>query len=147
MQSHSDFCRQFLRNHTRTSGTFKSDFLLCFFVSRCCFFVYLHSAIEIAPITIRFPFEFITLVAVRDLFTSCWYPVFVGIEPSFSFHILRNDLPRFSFSHFVGSMRLVLSQHNTWVLDSSPVDLCNASPSRDSLSTGLKYEIMLMIES
>ena len=146
MQSHFDFCSHFLRNHTRTSGTFKSDFLLCFFVSRCCLFVYLHSAIEIAPITNHFSFEFITLVAVRGPFTSCWYPIFVNKEPNFSFHILRNDLPLFSFSLFVASMHLALSQHNTWVLDSSPVDVCNASPSRDSLLTGLKYELMLMIE-
>ena len=91
IMSHFDFYNsQFLGDHARTSGTFRSDFL-----SRCCFCVYVLSAIQIAPITNRFPFEFITFVAVRGSLTSCWYPVFNGIKPNLLFHILRNDLPLF----------------------------------------------------
>ena len=59
MQNHFDFCGQFLGDHTRMSGTFKSDFF-----SRFSFFVYVLSAIQIAPITNRFSFKFITLAAV-----------------------------------------------------------------------------------
>ena len=43
-----DFCSQFVGDHTRTSGDLKADFL-----STCCFFVYILSAIQIAPIKNR----------------------------------------------------------------------------------------------
>ena len=65
------------------------------FLSRSCFFVYVLSAMQIAPITNRFPFDFIRLAAVRGPFMSCWCPVFVGIKSNLSFHILKNDLPLF----------------------------------------------------
>ena len=92
MQNHFDFYSEFPGDHTRMSGTFKSDFF-----SRCCFFVYVLSAIQIAPIINCFPFKFITLVVVRGLFISCWYPTFVGIKPNLLFHILRRNLPLFLF--------------------------------------------------
>ena len=57
------------------------------FLSRCCFFVYVLSAIQIAQIM-----KFITLVAVIGPSTSWWYLAFVGIKPNLSFHILRNNL-------------------------------------------------------
>ena len=78
---------QFLGDYTRMSRTFKSDFL-----SRCSFFVYILSPIQIAPIVNCFPFEFITLVAVRGPFMSCCYPMFVDVKPNLLFHILRNAL-------------------------------------------------------
>ena len=87
-------------------GTLKSDFL-----SRCCFFVYILSAVQIAPIMNYFPFEFITLVAVRGPITSCWYPVFIGIKPNLSFHILTNNFPLFLCLFFLH--RCVQHSRNT----------------------------------
>ena len=110
MQNLFDFCSQFLGDHTRTSRTFKSDFL-----SRCCFFIYILSAIQIAPITKRLSFEFITNLCsgqrpIYELLVSrvcCHKTQPLVLYP-------QERLASFSLSLFVASMRSVLSQHTPW---------------------------------
>ena len=63
-------------------------------------------------------------------------PVFVGIKPNLSFHILTNNFPLFLCLFFFASMRSALSQHTPgyWTLHRL-MSVWNPSTNRDSLST------------
>ena len=113
MQNNFDFCSQFLRDHTKTSRTFKGDFL-----SRCCFFV------SMLFVSLYLSFFFcLTLVEVSGPFTSYWYFVLLvprvywqKTKPLASYP--KERLASFSLSLFVSLMLSVLSQHTSryWTL-------------------------------
>ena len=113
MQNRFYFWSQFLGYHISWSGTFRGDF-----ISSCCFLIYVLSVIKIATITNHFPFKYITLVGVRVLFMSCWYPCVCWRKSQPLVLYPQEKLVSFSSSLFVASMRSVLLQHTPgyWTL-------------------------------